>query len=607
MTTPLQTASALNPSADIVVGVNAFFLIFAVSTLGLCCAASLMSNLLAGSRYLEQHTTLLDESRSAYGCVYRPSRHGLHIHDLQPRVIHGRVRCCRFHFCSPQTSFRMFYVAEAFPPLSLRTTIVRNVFSFLTHCRSVTLTIQGSLVIMMQVGFAMLCAGSVRQKNVKNILLKNVLDSFGGALGFYCFGYGFAYGPGHGDALTTFLGTSQFGLRGLGLEKYAFFFFEYSIATSAATIVAGTVAERCQMIAYLCYSMVLTGFVYPVIAHSVWDTHGFLTASRPDSFLGIGFIDFAGSGCVHLTGGASALVAAVVLGPRIGRFYDRLGNALEKPGVFPPNNVALQLCGVFLLWFGWYGFNCGSTLVIASVNSAKASSLAAVSTTMAGAAGCISALFTESAIAFYETGEISYDITTAMNGVLSGLVAITAGCAIVTPWAGILIGVVSGWIYVGLSKLLIKLKIDDAVDAIPVHFGSGAWGCIAVGFFARKDLIEIAGYPNTGGRQGWFYTWPTGSDANLLGAQICGVLWIITWVFIVMGPYFYILNIMGLYRVDAIDEGVGLDISHHRGPAYDLSEPSKEELADFYDRLKPALMHEETPETEEKIEAEDAA
>ena len=211
---------------------------------------------------------------------------------------------------------------------------------------------QGALVFMMQTGFAMLCAGSIRVKNVKNIMLKNILDAAFGAIGFFTIGYGLAFG-GDTDAVT-FVGTTSFGLRGMDTSGYAFFFFQFAFAASAATIVAGTVAERCKMSAYICYSFFLTSFVYPVIVHSIWSVNGFLSAFSTDPFRGVGVVDFAGSGVVHLVGGTTALVAAIVLGPRRGRFYDEDGNPLENPVAFPPHSVALQVLGTFLLWFGWY-------------------------------------------------------------------------------------------------------------------------------------------------------------------------------------------------------------------------------------------------------------
>lgn len=425
----------------------------------------------------------------------------------------------------------------------------------------------GALVFLMQAGFAMLCAGSVRQKNVKNIMLKNLLDACGGAIGFYTLGYGFSYGASN----NAFIGASDFAIREFTTgAEYIGFFFQFAFAATAATIVAGTVAERCKMAAYLCYSFFLTAFVYPVVVHSIWSSDGFLTAFTDEPFRGVGMIDFAGSGVVHMTGGATALVAAIILGPRRGRFYDEDGNALESPASFPAHSVALQILGTFVLWFGWYGFNPGSALVIANADSAATAALCAVTTTLAAACGCATAMFFDSFMDSRVTGEVSYDLTMAMNGCLAGLVAITAGCSVVKPWAACIIGIVGGLVYYGFSKLLIKMKIDDAVDAIPVHFANGIWGVLAVGLFADKELQGIAGYSQA--HQGWFFDF---KDANLLLVQVCGIAWIVGWVTVVMTPFFLLLNLMGIFRVDALEEEVGLDISHHRGGAYDL-EPAKQ-------------------------------
>ena len=199
---------------------------------------------------------------------------------------------------------------------------------------------QGALIFFMQGGFAMLCAGSVRQKNVKNIMLKNLLDACGGALGYWAIGFALAFGEG-----GKFVGTSTERYFLNGHVEYIEFFFQFTFAATAATIVAGTVAERCKMAAYLYYSIFLTGFVYPVVVHAVWNPDGFLSALNPEPFRGIGMIDFAGSGVVHMTGGATALVAAIRLGPRIGRFSDADGNALPEPVNFHPHSVSLQMLG----------------------------------------------------------------------------------------------------------------------------------------------------------------------------------------------------------------------------------------------------------------------
>ena len=410
----------------------------------------------------------------------------------------------------------------------------------------------------------MLCAGSVRQKNVKNIMLKNILDACGGALGFWAVGFGVAYESG------TFIGTSggRFFLNDYG--NYIDFFFQFTFAATAATIVAGTVAERCKMGAYICYSLFLTGFVYPVVVHAIWNSDGFLSAFADSPARGVGMIDFAGSGVVHMTGGATALVAAIVLGPRIGRFYDEDGNTLDKPHTFPPHSVALQVLGTFILWFGWYGFNPGSTLAISPAGYGDVAALCAVTTTLSGASGAVSAMFLDTLLGFLAEGEAEYDLSMAMNGCLGGLVSITAGCSVLEPWAAVLTGILGGMVYVFSSKLLVKLKIDDVVDAIPVHFFCGIWGCIATGLLAAPRHTDLAyGATNCG----LFY-----SNGNLLVNEIIGIGFIILWVGGVMTPFFIGLNVLGMFRVDPLEEKVGMDISHHKGTAYDMTGPAAEDV-----------------------------
>jgi Amt family ammonium transporter len=424
------------------------------------------------------------------------------------------------------------------------------------------------MIFLMQCGFTMLCAGSVRQKNVKNIMLKNLLDACGGAIGFWSIGYALAYGEN-----GNFIGLTSEKYFLNGDSDYISFFFQFTFAATSATIVAGTVAERCKMSAYLCYSLFLTAFVYPVVVHAIWNGNGFLTAFPSDGnkLFGVGMIDFAGSGVVHMTGGCAALVAAIVLGPRLGRFTDEVGVPLDKPRDFPPHSVSLQVLGTFILWFGWYGFNPGSTLKIVGYGNIAA--LCAVTTTLAAASGSISALFTDTVIGFVTEGEAEYDLTMAMNGALGGLVAITANCSVVEPWAAVMIGLIGGLVYVFSSKLLVKLRIDDAVDAIPVHFFNGIWGCIATGVFASPRHVAIAYMTNSGG---FLY----GKGGSLLACELLGILFIIGWTVGLMLPFFTVLNLAGWFRVDPLEEKVGLDIYHHKGSAYDLNGPGDDLVAE---------------------------
>lgn len=449
--------------------------------------------------------------------------------------------------------------------------------------------IAGAMIFFMQTGFAMLCAGSVRIKNVQNTMLKNLLDACGAAVAFFLVGYAFAFGGQNDSTATTFIGTSDFVSSG---DSPAFWFFQYTFSATSVTIVAGTLAERCQMAAYLWYSVVLVGFVYPVVAHTLWSSNGFLSITNIKLFLGSGAIDFAGSGVVHITGGTTALYATLVLGPRRGRFYDSQGEPLDTPKEFPGHSVALQLLGTMVLWFGWFGFNAGSALLLRVENVGTVAAHAAVSTALSGASGGITALFTNLYIEERRTGEPSFSLHMCMNGSLSGLVAITASCGLVEPWAAVVIGCVAGWIYICTSSMLVRLKIDDAVDAIPVHMFNGMWGLFAVGLFASPRLL-LKAY-DTDKHVGWLYSWGRGSaDATLLASQFITILCIVSWTFFTMMPFFIWLNYMGWFRADSLEELVGLDISYHGGGPQAKGGVRKE-YVDAYNRHKGNIRNRRT-------------
>lgn len=238
------------------------------------------------------------------------------------------------------------------------------------------LVIAGSMVMFMQAGFAMLCAGCVRKKNVVNTMLKNMMDCCVAGIAYFTVGYAFAHGDG-----GTFLGTENF--FGAGTIDFSFWFFQYTFQAASVTIVAGTLAERCKMTSYFAYSFFLCSFVYPVVARALWGSTGFLSAFAEDPLGGIGAVDFAGSGVVHCTGGVTALLATIVLGPRQGRFYDGEGVPLENPQQIKGHSNALQVLGTFLLWYGWYGFNCGSTLLLGEgIDTATVATQVAANTTV---------------------------------------------------------------------------------------------------------------------------------------------------------------------------------------------------------------------------------
>lgn len=447
--------------------------------------------------------------------------------------------------------------------------------------RSFLFVLCGALVFFMQSGFAMVCAGAVRTKNVQNSMLKNLLDACGAAVAFFLVGNAFAFGGQNISKATTFIGTSEFASVG---PSSGIWFFEFAFSATSVTIVAGTLAERCQMIAYLCYSMMLAGFIYPVVAHSVWSKNGFLSTYNADPLFGSGAIDFAGSGVVHLTGGFTALIATCILGSRRGRFYDSRGEPLPTPRPMPGHSIALQLLGTMVLWFGWFGFNSGSALLLEDVaNFGQVAANAAVSTAISGATGGITALFTNLIIEERRTGEPHFSLTMAMNGSLSGLVAVTAGCTVLEPWAAIFTGAIAGWIYIGGSKLLIRRRIDDAVDAIPVHMFNGIWGLISVGLCASPQKMELTF--NNAKHVGWFYSWGRGSgDAKLLACQVLTVLFIIGWVLFTMLPFFIWLNYKGWLRSDSLEELVGLDISYHGGDT--VGDGVKKEYVEAYNKHK---------------------
>jgi ammonium transporter, Amt family len=321
--------------------------------------------------------------------------------------------------------------------------------------------------------------------------------------------------------------------------------------------------------------------------------------------IGIGMVDFAGSGVVHITGGSTALFATLVLGARQGRFYDRYGNELTQPGLTKGHSVALQMLGTFILFFGWFGFNPGSALLLSVENKGSIAASAAIATTLSAAAGTVSCLATNAIIERVRNGDYTMDIVMAMNGCLSGLVAVTAGCAVIEPWAAIIIGVVAGWCYIIADALLIRNKIDDAVAAIQVHLANGVWGVIAVGLFASPSRM-VAAY-GIGSHPGFFYA-PSGT--NLLPAQLAGTLFILGWTLLTTLPFFVLLNYFGLYRVNALEEIIGLDANYRTildGPDED-EEPSDDNeevrLAAYRQRFAERKKAKEEPSVMQSLEDE---
>lgn len=414
----------------------------------------------------------------------------------------------------------------------------------------------GFLVFFMQAGFAMLCAGSVRSKNTMNILLKNILDACAGCIAYYLFGYALAYG--NCNQPNAFCGCGNFALSAGATGDFAdwsFYFFQWTFAACAATIVVGSVAERTSLLAYGCYSVFLTGFVFPVVTHWVWSSEGWLSAFNTTSnrFIQTGMIDLAGSGVVHMVGGFAGLVGAWMVGPRVGRFDEN-----GKPVPLPGHSATLVCLGTFMLWFGWYGFNPGSQLAIFGVNNMRSTARAAVVTTIGAGSGGVVNLY----LTYFQTG--AWDLLACCNGLLAGLVSITGGCSVIDPWAAIIIGGVGTVIFNYGCILLEKLQIDDPLLAAPMHGFCGAWGIFAIGLFCNpRLLLESYGRDNKESKGAFF-----GGDGKLLGAQLLGIVTIAAWSTVLLAGVFYALHAAKMLRVDPEVELAGLDISKHGGVAY---------------------------------------
>lgn len=434
----------------------------------------------------------------------------------------------------------------------------------------------GYMVFFMQAGFAMLCAGSVRAKNAKNIILLNILDACCGSLCWWATGWAFAYGDNlncnegvctlqNGNA-ARFSGSKYFFLNNLPSGDYASWFYQFTFAATAATIVSGAVAERTKFQAYLMYEGLLVLIVYPIVAHWVWSSTGWATAfpatineetGETLSFLfGTGVYDFAGDGPVHMVGGFASMGAAYILGPRIGRF-DADGNPVDMPG----HNASLTLLGVFFLWFGWYGFNTGSTLAISGGTSDLAATVA-INTTLGAATGALSTLFISYLVSYLQSGTYLYDLLQVGNGALGGLVAVTGGAGYIRPWAAFIVGIIGGFVYFGSSKLILNvMKIDDPVDAIAVHAFCGMWGLIGTAAFTAPEFAADSGAYG-------FIMGGKSSGGKLLAAALVYILAIAAWTLGITLPFFYAIKKLGQFRVDPEVEAAGLDVSHHGGSAY---------------------------------------
>lgn len=393
------------------------------------------------------------------------------------------------------------------------------------------------LVMFMQAGFAILEAGFTRQKNSNNVLMKNLMDFAIGSLVFLIVGFGLMFGESLGGfvGITGFIDPTNLKIGAFeALSPSVFIFFQTVFCATAATIVSGAMAERTKFSAYLVYTLIISLVIYPISGHWIWGG-GFLSQ--------MGFIDFAGSTAVHSVGGWAALMGAITLGPRIGKY-----NADGSANAIPGHNIPLGTLGVFILWFCWFGFNPGSSLEAAGYVGHIA-----LTTNLAAAAAAITTLF----VTWKRYGKP--DISMTLNGVLAGLVAITAGCHIISLYGAILVGIVAGIIVTfGIEIIDKKLHIDDPVGAVGVHCFNGVWGTIAVGLFATHTPALMDG------PLGLFY----GGGIDLLITQLIGVICVAAWVCATSLIMFNIIkHTMGL-RVTPEEEINGLDIGEHGSEAY---------------------------------------
>lgn len=401
------------------------------------------------------------------------------------------------------------------------------------------LLFSGVLVFFMQCGFGMLEAGAVKSRSTQNIMLKNLFDVALGGWLWWLVGYAFTNEGGSAFIGITPTGQhTQFALVDLSTKdhasgrEWATVFFQFTFAAASATIVSGAVAERAMLPAYLFCSCVITGLIYPVVAHWVWSTSGWLSVSNPDA-VGGGMIDFAGSGVVHMTGGVAAVVGATIIGPRVGRFDSITGAVVLMPG----HSSVLQVLGTFILWMGWYGFNAGSTTLL-NATAAGIAGRVVMTTTLAASTGGIACVVLER----MRGARRQWDVVSMCNGILSGLVSVTAGCATVELWAAVLIGLVGACLYRLASTALLRRRIDDPLDAFAVHGACGCWGVLAAALFtAPRYSRDVA--PLAAGK-GLLY-----GGGQLLGVAALFVLAHLAWVGLLSCLVFGALRRLRLLRV----------------------------------------------------------
>ncbi len=422
------------------------------------------------------------------------------------------------------------------------------------------------LIFLMQAGFTLVEVGFTRAKNSGNVVLKNMIDFAVGSIGFFTIGYGLMFGA---SALGLF-GTNYFFFSHITQSgkvdnwMFANLMFQVVFAATAATIVSGAMSERAKFISYLFYSVLISTLIYPVVGHWIWG--GGWLARR-------GMIDFSGSTVVHSVGGWVSLAGVLVLGPRLGR-YNRDGSI----NIIPGHNIPLVALGVFLLWFGWFGFNTGN--ILSATNPSIA--LIAVNTILAGASGALCTM----ALTWALRGKPDVGIT--LNGVLSGLVSCTGGVAIISPFSAMIIGIIAGFIFYFSLKLFERWRIDDPVGVISVHGVNGIWGTLAVGFFAQDKYVQNSlGYAVNG----LFF----GGGTDLLFVQVLAILAVFLWAFPLSFGFFKLLNATVGLRVSPEQEVRGLDVGEHSMtsyPVFDEFQKKQEEIIEELERVRElSLLH----------------
>lgn len=415
--------------------------------------------------------------------------------------------------------------------------------------------IGAALVFFMQAGFAMVETGFTRAKNAGNIIMKNLMDFCIGTVMFVFLGFGLMMAE---DYMFGFIGIPNLGIftdfGGFIAENASSFVFNLVFCATAATIVSGSMAERTKFISYCIYSAVISLIVYPIEAGWIWNSQGWLAQ--------LGFHDFAGSAAIHSVGGVTALIGAIMVGPRLGKYVrDKKSGKVTKVNAIPGHSITLGALGCFVLWFGWYGFNGA-----AAWDKASLASIFLTTTIAPAVATCTTMIFT-----WIKNGKP--DVSMCLNASLAGLVGITAGCDALDALGSFVVGIVSGVLVVVVVEFLdLKLHVDDPVGAVGVHLANGVWGTIAVGLLANPNAPA--------GLEGLFYT----GSARLLGVQVLGIAAVLVWTIITMTIAFFIIKKTVGLRVSEEEEIKGLDVTEHGLPsAYADFAPAVESLDYGYD------------------------